>query len=148
MQATRLMTEINNLNDKAEDICYLLRYKMSKLQKPVNVDEWYHPVNQFILASANLYCISHIIFMYHALCFSLCTFTLYFSCFTFLVVDRTQKQTLLIKRFNFAPIKDRPSVCQSNLKVVTAENEKQYTLSNIIYIKFHNCWVFFPWGPL
>ena len=47
----------------------------------VNWDEYNH-VKKFILASANLYCIFHIAFMYYVLYFSLCTFmyrVLYFS---------------------------------------------------------------------
>ena len=32
---------------------------------------------------------------------------------------------------------------QSNVQVVTPKNEEQYTLSNIIYIKFQNCCFFF-----
>ena len=39
-------------------------------------------------------------------------------------------------------IKDLPSVTQSNVQAVTAENEEQHTLSNIIYIKFQNCCFF------
>ena len=76
--------------------------------------------------------------MYHVLYFSLCIFTLYFPCFAFFVIDPTRHQTLLIKRFNFAFIEDRPSVSQSNVQAVTAENKEQYTLSNIIEIKFPN----------
>ena len=83
-----------------------------------------------------LYCTVHIIFMYHVL---------HVPCFAFFVIDRTWKQTLLIKRFDFAFIKDRPSVSQSYVQAVTAENEKQYTCSNITYKiakllnKFQNC---------
>ena len=40
----------------------------------------------------------------------------------------------------------RPSIGQSNVQAVTAENEKQYTLSNIIQIKFEK--FFFLWGLL
>ena len=76
-------------------------------------------------------------------------FTVYFQtvlpCFAFSVIDCTWKQTLLIKRFNFVFIKDLPSVSQSNVQAVTAKNEEQPTLSNIIYNKFQNC-SFFLWG--
>ena len=34
------------------------------------------------------------------------------------------------------------SVNQSNVQAVTVENEEEYTLSNIIYIKFQNCCLF------
>ena len=81
--------------------------------------------------------------MYHVLYFSLCTFTLQFSCFVFFVIDRTRKQTLLIKRFNFVFTKDLPSISQSNAQAATAKNEEQYTLSNMIYIKLQNCSVTF-----
>ena len=54
---------------------------------------------------------------------------------------------LLIKRFNFVFIKDLPAVSQSNVQAVTAENEEQHTLSNIIYIKFNNC-CSFSWRPI
>ena len=80
--------------------------------------------------------------MYHLPYFSLCTFTLQFPCFAFFVIDRTRKQTLLIKRFNFVFIKDLPSISQSNEKVVKAENGEQYSLSNVICIKLQNCCFF------
>ena len=81
--------------------------------------------------------------MYHVLHFSLCTFTLQFPCFAFFVIDRTQKQTLLIKRFNFAFTKDLPSIILSNVQAARAKNEEQYTLSNMIDIKLQNCCVSF-----
>ena len=46
-------------------------------------------------------------------------------------IDRTQKQTLLIKLFDFVFTKDLPSISQSNVQAVKAEKEEQYTLSNI-----------------
>ena len=114
---------------------------MFRVQWYVNLDEYHHLI-QFILASENLYCIFHITFMYHILYFSLRTFTLQFPCFAFVTIDDARKQTLSIKRFNFAFIKDLPSVSQSNVQAVTAETEVQYTLSNIIYFKFQNCCFF------
>ena len=71
----------------------------------------------------------------------MCTFTQYFLHFTFFVIDRTRKQILLIKRFTVF-FKDRPSLSQSNVEAVSAENEEQYTLSNIIHIKFQKCYLF------
>ena len=68
-----------------------------------------------------------------------CTFHCTLSRFNFhvslylLLIAR--KQTMLIKRFNFVFIKVPPSVSQTNAQAVTGENEEQYTLSNIIYIK-------------
>ena len=108
-------------------------------------------VRYFILASASLYCIFHIIFKYHVLYFSLCiSRTMYciFHCvllhcnFNVSVIDRTRKQTLLIKRFKFVFIKDVPSVSQSNVQAVTVENEEQHTLSNIISINLQDCYFF------
>ena len=114
---------------------------MFKVQWRVNLDE-YHRLSQFILASANLYCIFQITFMYHIVCSSLCTFkyhvlyislcifTLQFPCFSFFVIDRTRKQALLIKRFNFVLSKIyQGSVIQTNelqlLKMKTAEKFKR-----------------------
>ena len=59
-------------------------------------------------------------------CTMYCTFHRVFSHCNFhasLFIDRTRKQTLLIKRFNFVFIKDLPSVSHSNERAVTAENE-------------------------
>ena len=50
---------------------------------------------------------------------------------------------LLIKQFNFVLTKDLPSISQSNVQAVTAKNEEQYTLNNMIYIKLQNCYFFF-----
>ena len=75
-----------------------------------------------------------------------CTFHCTLSRFNFhvslylLLIAR--KQTMLIKRFNFVFIKVLPLVSQTNAQAVTAENEEQYTLSNIIYIKFQTCCLF------
>ena len=53
-------------------------------------------------------------------------FTVYFhtliSVFCFFVIDCTRKQTLLIRQFNFVYLKDLPSICQSNVQGLTAEN--------------------------
>ena len=57
--------------------------------------------------------------------------TLQFPCFAFFVIDCSQKQTLLIKRFNFVFIIDLLSVSQKSVEAVTAENEEQYNLSDI-----------------
>ena len=107
----------------------------------MNLDECHH-VSQFILESANLYCFFNIFFMYHVLYFSLWTFTSFCTCLAFFVFDRTRKLTLLLKRFKFVFVKDLPLVSHSNAHAVTTGNEEDYTLSNIIYIKFQN-WCFF-----
>ena len=79
-------------------------------------------------------------------------FTVYFhnvisvfrtSIYAVFVTDRIRKQTLLIKLFYFAFTKDLPSISQSNVQAVKAENEEQYTLSNMTYIKFPSCCFFF-----
>ena len=67
----------------------------------------------------------------------------YTSIYAVFVIDRTQKQTLLIKLFDFVFNKDLPSISQSNVQAVKAEKEEQYTLSNMIYIKLQNCCFFF-----
>ena len=48
-------------------ICCLLRYKMLKVQQRVSVNDQYYHIGQIILALANIYCIFHIVFMYHGL---------------------------------------------------------------------------------
>ena len=65
------------------------------------------------------------------------------SIYAVFVIDRTRKQTLLIKLFNFVFTKDLPSISQSNIQAVKAEKEEWYTLSNMIYIKLKNCCFFF-----
>ena len=44
--------------------------------------------------------------------------------YTVFVIDRTQKQTLLIKWFNFVFAKDLPTISQSNIQAVKAEKEE------------------------
>ena len=60
-------------------------------------------------------------------------FTVYFhnvisvfctSIYAVFVIDRTRKQTLLVKWFNFAFTKDLPSIIQSNIQTVKAEKEE------------------------
>ena len=91
-----------------------------------------------------------VFFIFHVPCTVL--FTEYFhtvislfltSIYAVFVIDRTGKQTMLIKLFDFFLTKDEPSISQSNVQAVKAENEEQYTLSNMIYIKFPNCCFFF-----
>ena len=103
----------------------------------MNLDKHHH-VSQSILGLANWYCIFH----------SSCT-SFYFptvisvfrtSIYAVFVMDRTRKQTLLIKWFNFAFTKDLPSISLSNVQTVNAEKEEEYTLSNMIYIKLQICW--------
>ena len=66
------------------------------------------------------------------------------SIYAAFVIDRTRKQTLLIKLFDFVFTKDLPSISQSNIQAAKAEKKEQYTLSNMIYIKLPNiCFCFF-----
>ena len=60
------------------------------------------------------------------------------SIYAVLVIDRTRKQTLLTKWFNFIFTKDLPLISQANVQAVKAEKEESYTLSKIIYIKLQN----------
>ena len=46
------------------------------------------------------------------------------SIYVVLVIDRTRKQTLLSKWFNFAFTKDLPLISQSNVQAVKAEKEE------------------------
>ena len=46
------------------------------------------------------------------------------SIYAALVIDRTRKQTLLTKWFNFVFTKDLPSISQSNVQAVKAEKEE------------------------
>ena len=110
-----------------------IRQEIYEILKVQSLDENHH-VSQFNLASPNLYCISHI-----TSCTSISLFTVHFhvsctvhftmylqtviSLFSFFVIDRTRKQTLFIKQFNFVFIKDLPSVSLSNDRAITAENE-------------------------
>ena len=65
------------------------------------------------------------------------------SIYVVFVIDRTQKQQLLIKLFDFVFTKDLPSISQSNVRAAKAEKEEYYTLSNMIYIKLPKCCFFF-----
>ena len=111
----------------------------------MNLDE-YHHVSESIFASAS----DTVFFIFHVPCTVL--FTVYFhtvisvfctSVYAVFVIDRTRKQTLLIKWFNFVFTKDLPSISQSNVQAVKAEKEEQYTFSKMIYIKLPNCCFFF-----
>ena len=62
-----------------------------------------------------------------------CTFIVYFhtvifvlntSIYAFFVIDRTWKQALLIKWFNFVFTKDLPLISQSNVQAVNAKKKK------------------------
>ena len=71
------------------------------------------------------------------------------SIYAAFVIDRTRKQTLLIKLFDFVFTKDLPSISQSNIQAAKVEKKEQYTLSNMIYIKLPNiCFCFFFWGEV
>ena len=65
------------------------------------------------------------------------------SMFRFLCYWSHSKANAVDQTIQLDFIKDLPSITQSNLQAATAENEEQYTLSNIIYIKLQNCCFFF-----
>ena len=94
------------------------------------------PSVHFGISKRRLY--FHIVFMPHALYFLLCTSNVLsmFHFFVFFVNDRTRKQTLLVKLFNFI-------IGQSKVQSALAENEEQNTLNKVICIKFQNCCFFF-----
>ena len=56
---------------------------------------------------------------FHTVIFVFCT-----SIYAVFVIDRTRKQTLLIKLFDFVFTKDLPSINQSNVHAVKAEKEE------------------------
>ena len=61
-----------------------------------------------------------------------------FYMFPFLFVGCSWKQVLFIQAIPPCSTSD-----QLNLQDTAAENEEQYTLSNIIYIHFQNCYFFY-----
>ena len=65
------------------------------------------------------------------------------SIYAVFAIDRTRKQTLLIKWFNFVVTKNLQSISQSNTQAVKAVKEESYTLSNMTYIELQNCCSFF-----
>ena len=111
----------------------------------MNLDEHLH-VNQSILPSANCYCIFHIS------CFMYCTFHWVLSHCNFLLSHQYLRCLCYWSHWKANDVnqiiwlfltKDLPSISQSNVQAVKAENEEQYTLSNMTYIKFPNCCFFF-----
>ena len=116
--------------------CFL-QYQLLKVQKRINQDEYCYHVKQFILVSANSYCNFHVIFKYY---------TLDFHCELPHCIFHVSLSFLLIALENrCCPFSDsslfrkRSIIGQLN---VQAESEEQYTLSNIIYIAFQNCYSF------
>ena len=102
----------------------------------MNVDEKYYPISQFIFASAGLYCIFHIVLMYHKCAFhcvlSHCTFHVSLSLLLIALESKRYYQTI---QLCFC---QRLTIGQSNGEAVTAENEEQDSLNNTIYIKFRS----------
>ena len=101
----------------------------------MNLDE-HNQVSQSILASANWYCIFHIS------CIMYCTFfTVYFHALTsvfrtciydVLVIDRTRKQALLTKWFNFVFTKDLPESVSQTYKLLRLKRK-----SNIPWVTWY-----------
>ena len=121
-------------------ICCFLRYKILKAQELMYDDKQRYHVNQFILALANSYCNCHILFIYHALYFPLCTSRLYFPCSLSILLIAFESRCYPNKRFIL--FRKRLTIGQLNVQVATAEIEEQYNLSNIIYIAFQNYYFF------
>ena len=99
-----------------------------------------------ILLSYSMYCTSHFV-SYNMYCtYALCTYTLFCTCFAFCTINRTRKQTLLIRRLNFVFIKDLPSVSQWKLQTATAGNEQQPTLTTkfFFFLSINQWSLFFP----
>ena len=124
----------------------ILQHQILKAQKSLNHDECCYHIKQFIMISANSYCNIHILFIYYVLYFPLWTSTLYFPCFSFFLLIALESRCCLFKRFTL--FRKRSIMGQLNVQAVTAENQEQYTLSNIMYIAFQNSYYFlrsFPW---
>ena len=94
---------------------------------------------------SKLICNFYNLVIYHVLYFPPCTSTLQFPCFPFFYNGRTWKQVLLL--LCFVLFRKRSNIAQLIVQAATAGNEEQFTLSNIIYITFQNCYFFF-WSPL
>ena len=98
------------------------------------MEELCYPTSHFIWASANWYCNFHIIFMYYALQFPLCLYCNLLYPF----IDRTRKQTVLIKWFFLAFVKGWPSVqrCPPAQRTNCNNwNKEQDTLSSIVIFR-------------
>ena len=122
-------------------ICCFLQYQILKAKKHINHDEYCCHVKQFILASATHIVIS--IFFSYTMYYTFhcelpyCTFHVSLS-FLFIALESRYcpfKQSSLFRK--------RSIIGQLNVSAATAENEEQYTFSNIIYIEFQNSYSFF-----
>ena len=121
-------------------MCCFQQYQILKAQERINDDQYCYHVNQFILEPANSYCNFHILFVYYVLYFPLCTshstfripFLFHWSHLTVGAVPSSV--SFLFRKSS--------TIGQLNVQFATAENEEQYTLSNILYITFQNCYSF------
>ena len=135
---TKIITYIKS-KGKKQYISYFLQYQILKARERINDDEQCYHVNQFILESAGSYCNFHISFMYHVLCFPVCNFFLYFPYFPFFFTD---VKVGAVPSSDSSLFQKGMTISQLNVQVSTAANEERYTLSNILYIAFHNCYSF------
>ena len=144
----------------------ILQHQILKVQKSLNHDEYCYHIKQFILTSANSYCNFHVLFTYYILYFPLansyCNFhilfiyyvlhfplgtsTLNFHVSVFLYWSHLKADAVhLSDSFLF---RTRSIIGQLNGQAAAAENQEQYTSSNIMHIAFQNWCSFlrrFPW---
>ena len=111
----------------------LFTNQILRAQKRINHREHCHHVKQFILVSGN--CNVHIIFIYYVI---YCSFHVSLS---FFLISFESMYT--IHSSNPAFFCKRSIIDQFNIPAATAENEEQYTYSNIMYIGFQNSYSFF-----
>ena len=85
--------------------------------------------------------------MHYALCFTLCTSTLYLTCFSFFFVDHTSKQVLSIQVVHPYFVKCRSSIsykCSSAsvpVSFFSDETQHSYSLGTATVLKFQNLFV-------
>ena len=78
---------------------------MLKVKVFLNAEDQCYHVHLFILRSPNSHGIFHTIFTYRAFYFPTCILTLYFSYFSFFLINNNQKQVFLIKLVNLVFVK-------------------------------------------
>ena len=138
---TKILTFIKPKGRKRY-ICCFLQYQILNKQKRINHDENWYYVKQPILASANSYCNFHILFI-HKLYATLSIVKLHtvLSMFRFLF-NWSHLKAGTVHSSDLSLSRKRSIIGQVNVTVATAENEEQYTLSNIIYTGFQNAYTF------
>ena len=102
-----LMKEIN--------VCKIIRQKIYVLF----YNTIWHQRTDVLFLIFHVLCTALFIVYFHTVISVFCT-----GIYALFVIDRTRKQILLIKWFNFVFTKDLPSVSQSNISAVEAEKEE------------------------